>query len=175
VKGPAGSAGIWSFVAPKCVVHTEAAWTVQQAQLRSERDMSSEWTVPEDGKIPICPVRLIDLQSHLGDIPQKELATRMGVGLRALTNYLKAGTNLAQRIPQGNEAPWDYQTEGAGQSLPRVAYESQQPPGASTVAAVIAALNGVGCRDGDRANHPRWCIFPPREPNAVCSPNPHAT
>ena len=137
--------------------------------------MSSEWTVPEDGKIPICPIRLIDLQSHLGDIPQKELATRMGVGLRALTNYLKAGTNLAQRITQGNEAPWDYRNEGAGQSLPRVAYESQQPPRASVVAAVIAALNGVGFRDWDRASHPRWCIFPPREPNAVCSPNPHAT
>jgi len=51
--------------------------------------MSSEWTVPEDGKIPICPIRLMDLQSHLGDVTQKELATRMGVGLRALTNYLK--------------------------------------------------------------------------------------
>ncbi|MFO0247777.1 MAG: hypothetical protein ACK56X_00900, partial [Planctomyces sp.] len=42
VKGPAGPAGIWSFVSQKCVVHSEAAWTVQQAQLRSGRDMSSE-------------------------------------------------------------------------------------------------------------------------------------
>ncbi|MFM7169185.1 MAG: helix-turn-helix domain-containing protein [Planctomycetaceae bacterium] len=51
--------------------------------------MSSEWTVPEDGKIPICPIRLMDLMAHLGDGTQKELASRMGVGLRALTNYLK--------------------------------------------------------------------------------------
>ena len=51
--------------------------------------MSSKWTVPEDGKIPICPQRLMDLQIYFGFKTQGELARRIGVSRRALQNYLK--------------------------------------------------------------------------------------
>ncbi|MGV2340320.1 MAG UNVERIFIED_CONTAM: helix-turn-helix domain-containing protein [Planctomycetaceae bacterium] len=63
---------------------------------------SSAATVPEDGKIPICPQRLMDLRVYFGFESQGELARRIGVSRRALQNYLKGGRNLAQRIPQGN-------------------------------------------------------------------------
>jgi hypothetical protein len=50
--------------------------------------MSSNWTLPADGKIRTSFLRLEKLQAYLGGIKQKELAERIGVGSRNLSRWM---------------------------------------------------------------------------------------
>lgn len=59
--------------------------------------MSSDWTLPEDGEIPVDALRLEGLQAYLGCTTQKQLAMRIGISPRSVS-FCMSGVPISSKL-----------------------------------------------------------------------------